>query len=76
MSLDNIKLPPLVLQQLYTHSLIETKNTPQIDANIGAKVFLTLGNNQKKVQQKKRSLNLKFKTTPDDTEKKRKYIFE
>ncbi len=49
MSLDNIKLPPLVLQQLYTHSLIETKNTPQIDANIGAKVFLTLGNNQKKV---------------------------
>jgi DNA polymerase III psi subunit len=49
MSLDNIKLPPLVLQQLYTHSLIDLKNTPKIEANSELKAFLTLGNNQKKV---------------------------
>jgi hypothetical protein len=49
MSLDNIKLPPLVLQQLYTHSLIDLKNSPEIDSKSEVKAFLTLGNNQKKV---------------------------
>ena len=49
MSLDNINLPPLVLQQLFTHTLIEAKNNPTVDSKSTEKPFLTLGNNQKKV---------------------------
>ena len=49
MSLDNIILPPLVLQQLFTHTLIEAKNNPTVDSKSTEKPFLTLGNNQKKV---------------------------
>lgn len=49
MSLDNINLPPLVLQQLFTHTLIEAKNNPTVDSTSKEKPFLTLGNNQKKV---------------------------
>ena len=49
MSLDNINLPPLVLQQLFTHTLIEAKNNPTVDSKSTEKPYLTLGNNQKKV---------------------------
>ena len=49
MSLDNINLPPLVLQQLFTHALIEAKNNPTVDSKSTEKPFLTLGNNHKKV---------------------------
>ena len=49
MSLDNINLPPLVLQQLFTHTLIEAKNNPTVDSKSTEKPFLTLGNNHKKV---------------------------
>ena len=49
MSLDSIQLPPLVLQQLFTHTLIEAKNNPTVDSKSTEKPFLTLGNNQKKV---------------------------
>ena len=49
MSLDNIILPPLVLQQLFTHTLIEAKNNPTVDSKSTEKPFLTLGNNHKKV---------------------------
>jgi hypothetical protein len=49
MSLDNINLPPLVLQQLFTHTLNEAKNNPTVDSKSTEKPFLTLGNNQKKV---------------------------
>ena len=49
MSLDNINLPPLVLQQLFTHTLIEAKSNPTVDSKSTEKPFLTLGNNQKKV---------------------------
>ena len=49
MSLDNINLPPLVLQQLFTHTLIEAKNNPTVDSKSKEKPYLTLGNNQKKV---------------------------
>ena len=49
MSLDNIILPPLVLQQLFTQTLIEAKNNPTVDSKSTEKPFLTLGNNHKKV---------------------------
>lgn len=46
MSLDNINLPPTVLQQLFKHSLIELKNE-QIPAEKSiTKKFTTLGNNR------------------------------
>lgn len=49
MSLDSIQLPPLVLQQLFTHSLIDLKNAPQPEDKSVTKQFLTLGNNRKRV---------------------------
>ena len=49
MSLDHIELPPLVLQQLFTHSLIDLKNEPAPEEKSVAKQFLTLGNNKKHV---------------------------
>ena len=49
MSLDHIELPALVLQQLFTHSLIDLKNEPIADDKSVAKQFLTLGNNKKRV---------------------------
>jgi hypothetical protein len=49
MSLDHIQLPPLVLQQLFTHSLIDPKKEPSPEDKLLSKGFLTLGNNRKHV---------------------------
>ena len=49
MSLNHIQLPPLVLQQLFTHSLIDAKNEPSPEGKVISKGFLTLGNNRKHV---------------------------
>lgn len=49
MSSDHIELPPLVLQQLFTHTLIDLKNEALPDDKSFSKQLLTLGNNKKRV---------------------------
>ena len=46
MSLDNIQLPPIVLQDLFKHSLIDLKNEQALEENTIVKGFSTLGNNR------------------------------
>jgi hypothetical protein len=49
MGLDNIQLPPIVLQDLYKHSLIELKSDAEPKEKVPAKQFYTLGNNRRNI---------------------------
>lgn len=49
MSLDNIQLPPIVLQQLFKHSLIDLKNEREPEEKTITTSFATLGNNSKQI---------------------------
>ena len=49
MSLNNIQLPSIVLQQLFKHSLIDLKNEQEPEEKIISKKFATLGNNSKQI---------------------------
>lgn len=46
MSLDNIQLPPIVLQELFKHSLIDYKTEKKSEEKPVLKGFSTLGNNR------------------------------
>ena len=49
MGLDNIQLPPIVLQELYKHSLIDLKSDAGPIEKAGDKQFYTLGNNRRNI---------------------------
>ena len=49
MSLNNIQLSPIILQQLYKHSLIDLPGYVQPDEKNALKHFATLGNNYKQI---------------------------
>lgn len=49
MSLDNIQLPPIVLQQLFKHSLNDLKNEQNQEEKTTSKGFSTLGNNRRHI---------------------------
>jgi len=49
MGLDDIKLPPIVLQELYKHSLIELKSEQKPEEKASSKQFYTLGNNSRRI---------------------------
>lgn len=49
MSLDNIQLPPIVLQELFKHSLIHLKNEQSSVEKTASKGFFTLGNNRRHI---------------------------
>ncbi|MEP7144069.1 MAG: hypothetical protein ABI707_14400 [Ferruginibacter sp.] len=49
MSLDNIQLPPIVLQQLFKHSLIDLKNEQDREEKTASAIFTTLGNNRRQI---------------------------
>ncbi len=49
MSLDNIQLPPIVLQQLFKHSLNDLKNEQNPEEKTTSKGFSTLGNNRRHI---------------------------
>ncbi|MEP7109939.1 MAG: hypothetical protein ABI760_18230 [Ferruginibacter sp.] len=49
MSLDNIQLPSIVLQELFKYSLTDLKNGQEPAPKPPAKAFSTLGNNRKHI---------------------------
>ena len=49
MSLDNIQLPPIVLQDLYRNSLIDLKTVNTVPGAAASPTLAYLGNNQKHV---------------------------
>lgn len=46
MSLDNIELPPIVLQGLFKHSLVFLEKEKEVEGKSALKEFSTLGNNR------------------------------
>lgn len=49
MSLNNIQLSPIALQELFKHSLVEFKNEQRTALETTSKTFATLGNNRRNV---------------------------
>lgn len=49
MGLDDIQLPPIVLQELFRHSLIDLKSEENPDEKASLKQFYSLGNNRKHI---------------------------
>ena len=49
MSLDNIQLPPIVLQNLYRNALIDLKTVNAVPGVAASTTLTYLGNNQKRV---------------------------
>ena len=49
MSLDNIQLPLIVLQQLFKHSLVNLENEEKPEEKTASKGFSTLGNNRRHI---------------------------
>ena len=49
MSLENLNLPPIVLQQLFKHSLVGLKNDEKLSPGVKRNRFATLGNNEKEI---------------------------
>ena len=49
MSLDNIKLPPIVIQQLFTRSLVDYKKEEAAEEKTTSKQFAVLGNNRQHI---------------------------
>ena len=49
MSLDNIKLPPIVIQQLFTRSLVDYKKEKVAEEKAAVKRFAVLGNNRRHI---------------------------
>lgn len=49
MSLDNIQLPSIVIQDLYKNSLVDLNNTKAVTEEIKSAVLPFLGNNQKRI---------------------------
>jgi DNA polymerase III psi subunit len=49
MSLDNIQLPSIVLQQLYKYSLTDLKNEQKREAKTPSNEFTILGNNRSRI---------------------------
>ena len=49
MGLDDIQLPPIVLQELFKHSLIDLKSEEKPDEKGPSKQFYSLGNNRKRI---------------------------
>ena len=49
MGLDDIQLPPIVLQELFKHSLIDLKSEEKPEKKETSKQFYTLGNNRKHI---------------------------
>ena len=49
MSLNIIQLPPITLQELFKHSLIDIKSDQQTTSSPDQKAFLTLGNNRRNI---------------------------
>lgn len=49
MSLNNIQLPPIVLQELFKNTLIDLKPEQKHEQENGSKGFATLGNNRRHI---------------------------
>jgi hypothetical protein len=49
MSLNNIQLPPIVLQELFKNTLIDLKPEQKHEQKNGSKGFATLGNNRRHI---------------------------
>lgn len=49
MSLNNIQLPPIVLQNLFKNTLIDLKADQKQELKTSSKVFATLGNNRRHI---------------------------
>ncbi|MEO5891198.1 MAG: hypothetical protein ABIQ31_13135 [Ferruginibacter sp.] len=49
MSLNNIQLPPVVLQELFKHSLVNLKSEKEKETKTASKGFATLGNNRRHI---------------------------
>ena len=49
MSLDNIQLSPIVLQELFKYSLVDIKNDQNVETKSDVKPFFTLGNNRRHI---------------------------
>ena len=49
MSLDTIKLPPIVIQQLFSRSLIDYKKQEAPEEKTVSKRFAVLGNNRRQI---------------------------
>ena len=49
MSLDNIQLSPILLQELFKHSLVDIKNDQIVETKADVKPFFTLGNNRRRI---------------------------
>lgn len=49
MSLNNFQLPPIVLQELFNHSLIDLNNEKKSEETTTSTGYFTLGNNNKNI---------------------------
>ncbi len=49
MSLNNFQLPPIVLQELFNHSLIDLNNEKKSEETTTSTGYFTLGNNKKNI---------------------------